>query len=163
MSTSLVAGLADRISDGGIAQILSELGPSTTRSVATLRDVLTDISRTSGPLTEAGIASLIYFFTDKGNQSSSLVVGLSSALLGSIVPSRGLDSTHSWNLDVVALVLSEDYSGVVDWSIVAAHFDTPFFVIKDASQFRALLDLYRACIVGPYSTLAKFFRSAISL
>jgi CCR4-NOT transcription complex subunit 1 len=149
MSSSFVAGLADRISDGGIAQILSELGPSTTRSVATLRDVLADITRTSGPLTEAGIASFVYFFTDKSNQSSTSVVGLSSALLGSIVPGRGLDSTQSWNLDVVAQILLEDYSSTLDWSVVAIQFDTPFFSIKDTVQFRALLDLYRSGAKSP--------------
>jgi CCR4-NOT transcription complex subunit 1 len=162
MSSSFVAGLADRISDGGIAQILSELGPSITRSVSTLRDVLADIARTSGPLTEAGIASFVYFFSDKGNPNSSSVVGLSSALLGSIVPSRGLDAAHLWNLDVVAQVLSEDYSVVVDWSVVASQFDSPYFVIKDAAQFRALLDLYRAGskTVLPLSAITRPWRNS---
>jgi CCR4-NOT transcription complex subunit 1 len=162
MSSSLVVGLADRISDGGIAQILAELGPSITRSVSTLRDVMADIARTSGPLTEAGVASFVYFFTDKNNQNSSSVVGLSSALLGSIVPSRGLDAVHSWNLDVVAQVLSDDYFGLVDWSVVATQFDSPFFVVKDAAQFRALLDLYRAGSknVLPSSAITRPWRNS---
>jgi CCR4-NOT transcription complex subunit 1 len=143
MSSSFVANIADRMSDVSIAQILSEIGPSTTRSVSTLRDVLADIARTGGPLNESGVASLIYFFTDKGNPSTASVVGLSSALLGSIVPGRGLESSQNWNLDVVAQILAEDYPGC-DWSAVAIYFDTPYFTMKDAMQFRILLDLYRA-------------------
>lgn len=161
MSTSYLAGIADRISDVGIAQILSELGPSCTRSASTLRDVLADIARTNGQPNEAGIASLIYFFSDKSNQSSSSVIGLSSALLGSIVPGRGLDSSQNWNLEVVAQILSEDYSGF-DWSVIAMHFDSPYFSMKDTMQFRILLDLYRAGANSPLplSVLARSWRNA---
>jgi CCR4-NOT transcription complex subunit 1 len=163
--SSFVAGIADRISDeGGMAQILAELGPSTTRTVSTLRDVLADVARTSGPLTEAGIANLVYFFSDKDKQHASEVVGLSSALLGSIVPGRGLDSNNSWNLDVVAQVLSDDYSGVVDWSMVAVHWDTPYFQMKDTAQFRALLDLFRAGAKStpPLSAFTRPWRNSAS-
>jgi CCR4-NOT transcription complex subunit 1 len=161
MSSNFVSNIVDRISDVGIAQILSEIGPSTTRSVSTLRDVLVDISRTSGPLNESGIASLIYFFSDKSYQNSTTVVGLSSALLGSIVPGRGLDSSQNWNLDVVAQILAEDYRGC-DWSTVAIHFDTPHFSMKDTMQFRILLDLYRAGANTPLplSALTRPWRNA---
>ena len=161
MSSSYLAGIADRISDVGIAQILSELGPSSTRSANTLRDVLADIARTSGPPNEAAIASLIYFFSDKNKQSPSSVIGLSSALLGSIVPGRGLDSSQSWNLEVVAQVLSEDYSGF-DWSVIAMHFDTPYFSVKDTMQFRILLDLFRAGASSslPLSALTRTWRNS---
>lgn len=158
--TSFVAGIADRISDEGvISQILTELGPSTTRTLSTLRDVIADVARTSGPLTEAGIASLVYFFSDKEKQHSSEVVGLSAALLGSIVPGRGLDSNNNWNLEVVAQVLSEDYSGAsIDWAMVTVHWDAPYFHMKDAAQFRTLVDLFRA---GAQNTppLSAFTRS----
>jgi hypothetical protein len=61
---SFVAGIADRIAgDRGIAQIIAELGPSSTRSTSTLRDVLADFARTSGPLNEASLASLCLFFS----------------------------------------------------------------------------------------------------
>ena len=161
MTTSYLAGIADRISDVGIAQILSELGPSSTRSTATLRDVLVDIARTSGPPNEASIAGLIYFFSDKSNQSSSSVIGLNSALLGSIVPGRGLDSSQNWNLEVVAQILSEDFLGF-DWSVVAMHFDTPYFSMKDTMQFRVLLDLYRAGANTPLplSALTRLWRNS---
>lgn len=162
---SFVAGITDRILDeGGISQILSELGPSTTRTVSTLRDVLANIARSSGPLKEPGIAGLIVFFSDKDKQSSTEVVGLSSSLLGSFVPGRGIDSNHSWNLEVVAQVLSEDYSVSVDWPLVAVHWDTPYFSMKDATQFRVLLDLYRAGAKNtpPLSALTMPWRNATS-
>ena len=109
--------IADRISkDGRIAQILAELGPSSTRTVSTLRDVLADVARTSGPLNAAGLASIVYFFSDKtaeqqqqstsNNNNNNEVVGLSSALLGSIVSGRGRDS-NAWNLETVVTVLSD--------------------------------------------------------
>lgn len=138
---SFVAGIADRIAgDRGIAQIIAELGPSSTRSASTLRDVLADFSRTSGPLNEASLASLCLFFSSAPQQTE--VVGLSPALLGSIVPGRGQDS-NNWNLDVVMEVLSDDYAAV-DWNIVATKWDVPTFKMNDTSQFRRLLDLYRA-------------------
>jgi len=147
------SGIADRISQQDIAQILAELGPSTTRTVSTLRDVLADVARTSGPLNEAGLASIVYFFSDKtaeqqqaaannNSNNNEGVIGLSSALLGSIVPGRGRDS-NAWNLETVAQVLSEDYSNA-DWTAVAKNWDSPSFQMKTTAQFRALLDLYRA-------------------
>lgn len=161
MSKLYLSGIADRISDVGIAQILSELGPSSTRSATTLREVLADIARTNGPPNEASIASLIYFLSDKINQTSSSVIGLSSALLGGIVPGRGLDASQNWNLEVVAQILSEDFSGY-DWSVVAMHFDTPYFAMKDTMQFRILLDLYRAGANSPLplTALARSWRNS---
>ena len=148
--SSLVSGIANRMSfadpssSNGISNILSELGPSCTRTPATLREVLEDVARTSGPLNEASLANLIFFFSDKTSNNDSAIGGLSSALLGSIISGRGTEaSAGGWNLDTVAQVISEDYSSR-DWATVAKHWDTPDFKIKDTNQFRALLDLYRA-------------------
>lgn len=146
---SLVAGIADRMTfsdhtSNGIANIFAELGPSCTRSPSTFREVLADVSRTNGRLNEASLAALIFFFSDKANSADTGAGGLSSALLGSIISGRGPDgSSERWNLDTVAQVISEDYSSL-DWSIVATHWDIPVFKMKDTSQFRSLLDLYRA-------------------
>jgi CCR4-NOT transcription complex subunit 1 len=154
--SSLVTGIADRISletadssnHGGIAAFLADVGPSGTRSAATFRELLQEVARTSGPLTEASLAAVIYFFSDKTaapDQGDSL----SSTLLGSILQGRssaggGDGSGNSgWNLKAVAQVLSEDYASR-DWLTVARSWDFPSFVMKDANQFRTLLDLYRA-------------------
>ena len=148
--SSLVAGIADRMSfsdpsvSNGISGILAELGPSCTRSPATFREVLADVARTSGALNEASLASLVFFFSSKTNNTDSSPGGLSSALLGSIITGRGSEGLSSaWKLDTVAQVISEDYESR-DWATVAKHWDTPDFNIKDTTQFRALLDLYRA-------------------
>jgi len=154
--SSFVSGIADRmsLSDGpsnGVANVLSDVGPSCTRSTATLREVLTDISRTNGPMNEASLASLLYFFSDKNNSSATATSGspassggLSSALLGSILSGRGQDGpAGGWDLKSVAQVLSEDY-GDRDWTAVARSWDFASFRMKDVNQFRTLLDLYHA-------------------
>ena len=105
---------------------------------------MADVARTSGPITESGLANIIFFFSDKEQSTTdSTVVGLSSALLGSIVPGRGPEGKTGWNLEVVAQVLSEDYANR-DWGKVANSFDFANFQLKNTAQFRALLDLFRA-------------------
>lgn len=155
---SLVAGLADRMSFSdsssmnAIVNILSELGPSCTRSPTALREVLADIARTNGVLDEAAMASLIYFFSDKtGDTASSDAAGssLSSALLGSIVVGRGgpegsSSAASGWSLETVAQVISEDYSSSLDWGSVPKHWDNFDFKMRDTNHFRALLELFRA-------------------
>jgi CCR4-NOT transcription complex subunit 1 len=149
--SSLVSGIAERISlsddrSTAISNYLAELGPSCTRSISTFREVLADYSRTSGAICEESLAGIIYFFSDKTNQSESNGTGLSSALLGSIITNRtqeGGSQSNGWNVEIVAQVLSEDYSSS-DWSTVASHWDIPSFKLRDTTQFRALLDLYRA-------------------
>ena len=134
--------------ENNLDAILSDVGPSCTRSPASLRDILQEVSTTNGPMNEASLALLIYFFSDKTNagpddQQSSL---LSSALLSSILAGRGgqdASGTGGWNLKVVAQVLSEDYADK-DWITVARMWDMPRFRIKDVTQFRTLMDLYRA-------------------
>ncbi|GKY99341.1 hypothetical protein MPSEU_000889100 [Mayamaea pseudoterrestris] len=138
------------LSENNLAAILSDVGPSCTRSPATLREILQDVSMTNGQMNEASLALLIYFFSDKanattGDQQNAL---MSSALLSSILSGRGghdvaASSNGGWNLKVVAQVLSEDYANK-DWTMVARMWDMPNFRMKDVNQFRTLLDLYRA-------------------
>lgn len=151
LMSSLVSGIAERISlsdspSNNVAHVLSDIGPSCTRSAATLREVLADVTRTSGPMNENALASLIYFFSDKSENSTggAGTSGLSSALLGSILSGRGQEGIFDgWNLKSVAQVLGEDYSDR-DWTLVAQSWDFPSFRMKDVNQFRTLLDLYRA-------------------
>ena len=133
--------MADRIAEErGLAQLMAELGPSSTRMVSTLREVLQDYTRTTkGPVTEAALASLLVFLSN----APADVVGLSSVLLGSIVPGRSQEQGMAWNLEVVAQVLAEDY-GNLDWRLIAHSFDVPTFAMKDTNQFGRLMDLYRA-------------------
>ena len=151
---SLVSGIADRMSlEDQVSLFLSDVGPASTRSASTLRDVLADVSRTNGgrPLSESNLAALIYFFSDKddANTSTGAPAGLSSSLLGSILSGRvggGTDSSsmkQGWDLQSVAQVLAEDYSHR-DWNMVARYWDTPSFRMKGVDQFRTLLVLYRA-------------------
>lgn len=162
---SLISGFADRISlagSNGISNILAELGPSCTRSPAALREVLADLSRTHGGLTESSLASLIFFFSDKRNTNDSGSTGLSSALMGSIVTGRNMDnSSLGWNLETVAQVVSEDYSSF-DWDAVAQNWDFPDFRIVDANQFRTLIELFRAGAKStpPLSALTRQWRNS---
>lgn len=147
--SSLITGIADHMSfsdrPSRIAQFFSDLGPSCTRSSSTFREVLTDMSRTNGIINEAAMASLIFFLSDKTSSAvESGTAGLSSALLGSILVGRSSDAPDGgWNLETVAQVIREDYASL-DWVAVAKNWDVPEFKIKDTTQFRALLDLYRA-------------------
>jgi CCR4-NOT transcription complex subunit 1 len=152
--SSLVPGVADRmsISDAsdpsiGIANLLQDIGPSCTRSGQTLRETIAEVTSTGGNLSEAAIARIIYFFSDKSNGADVSSNVVSSALLGSLIPGRNNDASsladNNWNLKAVAQVLEEDY-GDMDWGAVAKKFDIVGFVIKDVQQFRTLLDLFRA-------------------
>lgn len=150
----LTPGVADRMSgsDGsdpsiGIANLLQDIGPACTRSASILRETIAEVTSNGGNLTEAAIARIIYFFSDKsgGADNSSNVV--SSALLGSLIPGRNNDgllaTDNNWNLKAVAQVLEEDY-GDRDWPTVAKKWDFAGFVIKDVQQFRTMIELYRA-------------------
>jgi len=103
-------------------------------------------NNTTPGLNEAALARVIHFFSDKGKDSegSSSAIGVSSSLLGSLIPGRGSEvSADGWNLKSVAEVLEQDYSSR-DWNLVAQCWDFAGFVIKDVDQFRSLFDLYRA-------------------
>ena len=154
--SSLTPGVADRMSgnDGndpslGITNLFEDIGPACTRSASTLRETIGEITCSSGGrLSEAAIARIIYFFSDKGTDgadANSNVV--SSALLGSLIPGRNSDAAGSdgniWDLKSVAQVLEEDY-GDRDWTHVAKCWDFPGFLLKDVQQFRTILYLYRA-------------------
>lgn len=143
--SSLVSGIATGMNlEDQISSILNDVGPSCTKSPSTFRDVLSDVTRTTGrPLNEANVASLILFFSGKADSSASSP-GLSSALLSSILSGRGQDtSLNNWDLKSVAQVLSEDFAHV-DWQLVARYWDVTSFRMSSVDQFRTLLDLYRA-------------------
>jgi len=71
-------------------------------------------------------------------------MGVSSGLLGSLIPGRGNEATNDgWNIVSVAQVLEQDYASL-DWSAVASCWDFPGFGIKDVEQFRSLIELYIA-------------------
>lgn len=144
-------GVAERLgsgdgTDGGIVNLLANIGPSCTRNEATFRETLAQTSGT-GALTEGELARLLHFFSDEEKRAKEGVSsGLSSSILGTLLPGRdnGDPSSGSgWNLGVVASVLRQDYTSL-NWDIVARKFDFPSFVVQNADQFRRLLDLYRA-------------------
>jgi CCR4-NOT transcription complex subunit 1 len=161
---SLLSGFADRISLSGssvIPNILAELGPSCTRSPTALRDVLADVSRTHGAITESSLASIIFFFSDKRNAIDSGTSGLSSSLMGGIVAGRNMDnSSFGWNLETVLQVISEDYSSF-NWDFVAQNWDFPEFRMVDTNQFRTLVEMYRAGAkkVPPLAALTRHWRN----
>jgi CCR4-NOT transcription complex subunit 1 len=96
------------------------------------------------PINESALARVIYFFSDKGRDSEGAsLMGVSSALLGSLIPGRGNEvSADGWNLNSVAQVLEQDYAAR-EWMAVATCWDFPGFAMKDADQFRTLVELYR--------------------
>ena len=150
---ALASGVASSVSpsDGsdssiGISNILHDIGPACTRNTSTFRETLAEITATSvSGLNEAALARIIHFFSDKGRDSDgSSLLGVSSALLGSLIPGRGNEiSTDGWNLTAVAEVLERDYASR-DWMLVAQCWDFPGFSMNDAGQFGTLVDLYRA-------------------
>lgn len=133
-------------SSAGISNILNDIGPACTRNIMTFRETLAEItaSNPSG-VNEAALARIVHFFSDKGRGfDGSSLIGVSSALLGSIIPGRGNEvSADGWNIKTVSEVLEKDYS-LRDWAMVAKHWDFPGFALKDAEQFRGLILLYRA-------------------
>jgi len=151
----LASGVASSVSpsDGtessvGISNILRDIGPACTRDANTFRDTLTEIASNNSTtgLNEAAVARIIYFFCDKGRDliGSSSAIGVSSSLLGSLIPGRGNEvSADGWKLKSVSNVLEQDYVSI-DWNLVAQCWDFPGFSMKDADQFRCLLDLYRS-------------------
>ena len=124
-----VAALAQRMPDN-LVQALAEVGPSCTSNVDTLRKVLR----------EFGLSSLAHFVYFMAVAASSSDDGLSSALLGSLLPGSA-GGASGWNLPVVAQVLQEDYRHE-HWG--ALNFDFPAFALTDTSQFGRLVELFRA-------------------
>ena len=170
---ALASGVASSVSpsDGsgssiGISNILQDIGPACTQNRSTFRETLAEITanNTTPGLNEAALARVIHFFSDKGKDSegSSSAIGVSSSLLGSLIPGRGSEvSADGWNLKSVAEVLEQDYSSR-DWNLVAQCWDFAGFVIKDVDQFRSLLDLYRAGAkrAPPLSAFTSQWRNA---
>ena len=145
-NNSSLQGIAGRLEETTVEQVLKDLGPSATRSTQTFRDVLKE-----KPMNEINMARLIYFFATAAENSSN---DLSAALLSSLLPnsnSGGAGASAEWNLQVVAQVIQEDYNSNsskklanLDWTAVAAAFDFPSFVVEKISQFRLLLELFKA-------------------
>lgn len=168
----LASGVASSVSpsDGpessiGISNILQDIGPACTRDANTFRDTLTEIASNNATpgVNEAALARIIYFFCDKGRdpEGSSLAVGESLSLLGSLIPGRGNEaSADGWKLKSVSNVLEQDYASL-DWNLVAQCWDFPGFLMKDADQFRCLLDLYRsgAMAAPPLSAFTSQWRN----
>ena len=165
----LTRGMADRVSptDGpdlyaGVFRVLADVGPACTRNANTLRDTLMEVtsalpSSNGSRLDEAGVARMIYFFSDRASRKSEKS-GLSSSFLGSLLPGRDNDisETNGWNLKVVSEVLSIDYASL-NWSLVAANWDFANFEMRSTEQFRILVELYRSvALVDP--PLAVFTR-----
>ena len=156
--TALTPGVANRMSSSndsgqsdpsiGIANLLEDIGPACTTSASTLRETIAEVTSIGGPLTEAAIARIIYFFSDKSGGTDAASNVVSSALLGSLIPSSSNDLATGavdgkWNLRAVAEVLEQDYANR-DWGLVDQKWDFPGFGMKDIHQFRTMLDLYRA-------------------
>eukprot|EP00339_Tiarina_fusa_P012692 CAMPEP_0117063692 /NCGR_PEP_ID=MMETSP0472-20121206/44463_1 /TAXON_ID=693140 ORGANISM="Tiarina fusus, Strain LIS" /NCGR_SAMPLE_ID=MMETSP0472 /ASSEMBLY_ACC=CAM_ASM_000603 /LENGTH=2289 /DNA_ID=CAMNT_0004783497 /DNA_START=52 /DNA_END=6922 /DNA_ORIENTATION=+ len=167
---SIGSGVASRVSPSGgsdsaigIANILQDIGPACTRNASVFRETLAEITANASTLNEPAIARIIYFFSDKGRDADgSSLIGVSSALLGSLIPGRGNEvSADGWNLNAVAQVLEMDYASL-DWITVATCWDFPGFIMKDSDQFRALVELYRggAKRVPPLAAFTSQWRNA---
>ncbi|KAG7349528.1 CCR4-Not complex component, Not1 [Nitzschia inconspicua] len=153
MLGALASGLSNNglFSDGsdssaGISKILQDIGPACTRNAMTFRETLAEITATSPTgVNESALARIIHFFSDKGRGSDgSSLIGVSSALLGSLIPGRGNEmSVDGWNIRTVIEVLEQDYTSR-EWAMVAKCWDFPGFVLKDLEQFLSLMDLFRA-------------------
>lgn len=166
--STILPGMASRVStenDSGLTRMLQEVGPSCTNSTTTFRNVVSEISKSTGPVTDASLASLLFFFSGKyGDGNSADPSGLSQSLLGSLMSGRGSDqgvAGGSWNLKVVAQLISEDY-GQRDWRNIARSFDFPSFHVKDSTQFSTLMDLFRAGAgaTPPLSAFTSNWRNA---
>ena len=131
-------------SDARIVNLLQDVGPACTRNASTFRETLAEIAN-HGSLSDSSLARIIFFFSDKGRDSGGgALMGVSSALLGSLIPVRGSEgSSDGWNLRAVAEVLEKDFA-LRDGNAVAQHWDFAGFLMKDADQFRTLVELYRA-------------------
>jgi CCR4-NOT transcription complex subunit 1 len=143
---------------GGVASILNDIGPACTRNVNTFRETLAEITANSpSGVNELALARMVHFFSDKGQGSDgSSMVGVSSALLGSLIPGRGNEaSVDGWNVKTVVEVLESDYASR-DWVMVAKCWDFPAFALKDVNQFRCLMELYRAGSKGAQPPLPAF-------
>ena len=177
-SSSINPGVADRVSpsDGasdGVSSILQDVGPACTKTPTTFRETLSELTgNNAANISDETISRIIYFFSDKGRDASGStnVSGNSnsSALLGSLLPGRGgagsgggEASTDGWNVSAVAKVLEEDYAAR-DWTNIASLWDFPTFVMKDAEQFRTLVEMYRAGAkqVPPLSVFTSTWRNA---
>ena len=147
----------------GITNILQDIGPACTRNASVFRDTIAEITSNASGLNEAAISRIIYFFSDKGRDADgSSLMGVSSALLGSLIPGRGNEvSADGWNLNAVAQVLEQDYVSV-DWMAVAQCWDFPEFIMKDSDQFRTLIELYRggAKRVPPLAAFTSQWRNS---
>jgi CCR4-NOT transcription complex subunit 1 len=157
-SVSLSRGVADRVSptDGpdpyeGVFKVLSDVGPACTRGATKLREAIREVTESlpisnGSKLDEAGVARMIYFFSDRatGPSSEAEKSGLSNSILGSLLAGRGNDTpeTNGWNLKVVAEVLSQDYASR-DWALIASKWDFAGFHMKSSDQFQTLIELYR--------------------
>lgn len=151
-NASSSSAIADRITPGSdrtssIANLLSDVGPACTSSDSTFRETLNEFRR-SFVIDESVMARMLFFFSSKGKDSNceSSSSGISSSLLGSLLPGRtdeNLDA-GAWNLGVIQQVIACDYQSGLDWNIVARKWDFYDFVIRDSEQFRTLIDLYRA-------------------
>ena len=157
-SGSLSRGVADRVSptDGpdpyeGVFKVLSDVGPACTRGATKLRETIREVTESlptsnGTKLDEAGVARMIYFFSDRatGPSTEAEKSGLSNSILGSLLAGRGNDTpeTNGWNLKVVAEVLSQDYASR-DWALVASKWDFADFRMKTTDQFQTLVELYR--------------------
>jgi len=152
---SLASGVASSVSpsDGsdssaGVSNILQDIGPACTRDANTFRDTLAEITCNNATpgVSEAALARIIFFFCEKGRNTdgSSSGSGVSSSLLGSLIPGRGNEaSADGWNLKAVSDVLEQDFAAL-DWKSVAQNWDFPGFVMNDVDQFRTLLDLFQS-------------------
>ncbi|KAL3921961.1 MAG: hypothetical protein SGILL_002466, partial [Bacillariaceae sp.] len=162
---ALASGVVDSVtpSDGadstvGVSNILQDIGPACTRNANTFRETLAEITaNTPSGVNEAALARIIHFFSDKGRGSDgSASAGVSSSLLGSLIPGRGNEaSVDGWNIKTVVEVLESDY-GSRDWVLVAKCWDFPGFSLKDTEQFKSLLELYRAGSKGAQPPLRAF-------
>lgn len=146
------SAIADRINAGSdrtssISNLLSDVGPACTSSDSTFRETLNEFRR-SFAIDESVMARILFFFSSKGkdSKSESSSSGISSSLLGSLLPGRTDESldTGGWNLGVVQQVIACDYKSGLDWNMVARQWDFYEFLIRDGEQFRTLIELYRA-------------------
>jgi CCR4-NOT transcription complex subunit 1 len=146
--------LADRMgATGSIAGFLMDLGPTTTSSVAILRQAVQESGLT---LDEGQTAQLLGMLAGaSGGVGSSGDSSDSATLTNSLLASAGGGLGHGigdggegaaanrWNMHTVIQLFAEDFAGRLDWDLVARRLDFPDFYIADVAAFATLLEVYR--------------------
>lgn len=143
-----------------LAEVLEDLGPYCSQSIATMREVFSDFP----DIKEAEMAEVLAVMCEKTSdtldQESRVISSVYSSvhqedwqsLTGDIPDKR---STTTWNLDIFSKIVRESYT--LQWDLVVEYLDTPRFVIKNEHAFATLTTAYYK-ITGKNFPILPFFK-----